>query len=77
MGIPTPGPWSLAMTATDADRPLPEDRRREIFAALVEAQDRAVPVAASRKAVAERFGIDERELREIEREGLNETWPPL
>jgi hypothetical protein len=31
------------MTATDADRPLPEDRRREIFAALVEAQDQSVP----------------------------------
>jgi hypothetical protein len=56
---------------------LPEDRRKEIFRALVEAQDQRVSVAESRKAVASRFNITERQLREIEREGLNATWPPL
>jgi hypothetical protein len=65
------------MTAPDNGHPLPEDRRKEVFAALVEAQDRAMPVAESRKAVAEQFGIGERQLRDIEREGLNESWPPL
>jgi hypothetical protein len=56
---------------------LPEDRRKEIFRALVEAQDQGTAVADSRTSVARRFNITERQLREIEREGLNETWPPL
>jgi hypothetical protein len=56
---------------------LPEDRRKEIFRALVEAQDENMSVADSRQAICRRFGITERQLREIEREGLNETWPPL
>jgi hypothetical protein len=60
-----------------ADQPIPESRRKEIFLALVEAQDRAMPVAESRAAVARQFGITGEQLREIEREGLNETWPPL
>jgi hypothetical protein len=56
---------------------LPEGWRREIFRALVDAQDQGVSVAESRQVVARRFGITERQLREIEREGLNATWPPL
>jgi hypothetical protein len=56
---------------------LPEDRRKEIFRALVEAQDQGTSVADSRTSVASRFNITEAQLREIEREGLNETWPPL
>jgi hypothetical protein len=56
---------------------VPVDRRKEIFRALVEAQDQNMSAADSRQAVCRRFGIAERQLREIEREGLNETWPPL
>ena len=56
---------------------LPEARRREIFLALVEAQDQAMSVPESRKAVAERFGVSEDEVREIEQEGLDNEWPPL
>jgi hypothetical protein len=59
------------------DASLPEDRRKEIFRALVEAQDQSASVAESRKVVARRFNITEGQLREIVREGLNETWPPL
>jgi hypothetical protein len=59
------------------DRPLPEDRRKAIFLALVEAQDQSMSVAESREAVARRFGIDAKQLRDIEREGLDEGWPPL
>jgi hypothetical protein len=55
----------------------PEARRREIFMALVEAQDHAMTVPQSRKAVAERFGLDEGQVRLIEREGLDHHWPPL
>ncbi len=53
------------------------DRRKEIFLAVVEAQDQGVGVVASRVAVAERFGVTEAEVRDIEREGLAAQWPPL
>jgi hypothetical protein len=56
---------------------LPEPRRREIFQALVDAQDRAMTVAQSRKLIAERFAVSEDQIRQIEREGLNGEWPPL
>lgn len=56
---------------------LPEPRRREIFLALVDAQDHEMPVGQSRTVVAHRFGISESHVRQIEREGLEENWPPL
>ncbi len=56
---------------------LPEPQRKEIFLALVEAQDQEMPVAESRKAIAERFGITEDQVAVIEREGLDNEWPPL
>ena len=60
-----------------ADAHVSEERRREIFLALVEAQDDEMPVDLSRKAIAERFGITEEALQHIEREGLDNDWPPL
>jgi hypothetical protein len=54
-----------------------EERRREIFLALVEAQDDEMPVDLSRKEIAERFGITEETLQQIECEGLDNDWPPL
>jgi hypothetical protein len=59
------------------DKPLPEPRRKEIFLALVEAQDHGLSPAESRKVVAERFGVSEGQVRQIEREGLDNDWPPL
>jgi hypothetical protein len=59
------------------DRPLPEPLRKEIFLALVEAQDHGMSPAESRKVVAERFGVSEGQVRMIEREGLDNDWPPL
>jgi len=56
---------------------LPEERRREIFLALVEAQDHEMTVPESRQAVASRFGVSEEQVRKIEREGLDNNWPPL
>ena len=59
------------------DKPLPEPRRKDIFLALVEAQDHGMSPAESRKVVAERFGVSEGQVRQIEREGLDNDWPPL
>ena len=56
---------------------LSEDERRAAFLALVEAQDAGKGVVRSRKEVAERFGITDREVRRIEQEGLDASWPPL
>lgn len=65
------------MIQTPAESNVPESRRKDIFLALVDAQDRDVSVAESRKLVAERFGIAESQIREIEREGMKQQWPPL
>jgi DNA-directed RNA polymerase sigma subunit (sigma70/sigma32) len=54
-----------------------EPQRKEIFLALVEAQDRGMTVTESREEVAERFGVSESQVRTIEREGLDKGWPPL
>jgi hypothetical protein len=51
--------------------------RREVFKAVVEAQDLGTPLQASRELVAKRFGISEERVRSIEKEGLEEEWPPL
>jgi hypothetical protein len=59
------------------ETPMPEDRRKEIFLALVDAQDHDMTVAQSRKVISERFGITEAQVRRIEQEGLAHGWPPL
>jgi hypothetical protein len=63
--------------AEHADRSLSEAERKEIFLALVDAQDNEMGVADSRKAVAEKFGITEMQVKRIEQEGLANEWPPL
>ncbi|MFN4258528.1 MAG: hypothetical protein ACK4RK_04475 [Gemmataceae bacterium] len=55
----------------------PEPLRKEIFQALVEAQDQRVGVAQSRKLVAQRFGVSVQQVRLIEQEGIDHEWPPL
>jgi hypothetical protein len=65
------------MSQPGSEGPLSEQDRREIFRALVEAQDQGMRVAQSRAAIAERFGVAEAQIREIEREGLDHGWPPL
>jgi len=67
----------IAMSQPAEQESLSEARRKEIFVALVEAQDHAMTVPQSRKAVAEWFGLDEGQVRRIEREGLDHHWPPL
>ena len=56
---------------------LSEPVRKEIFSALVEAQDQEMPVAESRREIARRFGISDEVLRAIEREGLDNDGPPF
>jgi hypothetical protein len=57
------------------DEDLAEDRRREIYLALAEAQDvHEFNVAQSRQLIASRFGISESRLRQIEAEGRERLW---
>jgi hypothetical protein len=56
---------------------LAEVQRKEIFEALVDAQDHEMTVAQSRQVIAQRFGVTESLVRQIEREGLDRLWPPL
>jgi hypothetical protein len=65
------------MVAKQVDEIPSEARRKEIFFALVEAQDQEVGVARSRQVVAQRFGVTEQQIREIEKEGIDHEWPPL
>jgi hypothetical protein len=60
-----------------ADRKLSQEQRMEVFKALVEAQDGEVGVARSRKEVAQRFGLSDRQLKQVEQEGVDGDWPPL
>ncbi len=65
------------MTQGNDHKDLSEDHRKEIFLALVDAQDHEMEVAQSRRLVGQRFGISEGQVRQIEREGLDRRWPPL
>jgi hypothetical protein len=56
---------------------LSEEERKAVFIALVEAQDAGKGVVLSRKEVAEKFGLTDREVRRIEEEGIDGGWPPL
>jgi hypothetical protein len=62
---------------SDAIDSLPEERRREIFAAVVAAQDGGASVVDSRRSVASRFALPPKKVAEIEAEGVENDWPPL
>ena len=59
------------------DKPLSEEQRKELFLALVDAQDHDMGVLQSRQHVATRYGVSLEQVRHIEREGLDNGWPPL
>ena len=63
--------------AQDMTEDKPESRRKEVFLALVTAQDQEMSVERSRRETARQFGINEVEVMRIEREGLDNKWPPL
>jgi len=53
-------------------------QRRDIFSALVTAQDQGnLTVSESRKQIIEQFEITDAQLKQIEEEGLDKEWPPL
>jgi hypothetical protein len=56
---------------------LPLEQRQIIFKAVVEAQDGGKSVAVSRAETARRFSVTEDQVKEIEREGSVNSWPPL
>jgi hypothetical protein len=65
------------MTEDNGHKQLAEEHRRQIFLALVDAQDHEMDVAQSRRQVVQRFGVSESQVRQIEREGIEQQWPPL
>lgn len=68
---------SKELFVNDSSDSLSEERRREVFAALVEAQDRGASVGDSRQSIAKHFNISREAVAQIEREGMDNEWPPL
>jgi len=58
-------------------RPLPDDFLKNLFHALVIAQDAGLAVRESRDRVARAFGCTLDVVRFAEREGLDHQWFPL
>jgi hypothetical protein len=56
---------------------LTETLSKEVFKALVEAQDGGMSVPASKAAVARQFNLTDQEISLVERQGLDFQWPPL
>ncbi len=65
------------MSQINGDQQLTEDGRKQIFLAIVDAQDRQMDVVQARTHVMQRFGVSESQVRLIEREGIDCDWPPL
>ena len=57
--------------------PPDEGYRREIFAALVAAQDTAKSLHEAKQGIVARFGVTWQVVDQVEREGLDKGWPPL
>src|SRR5438445_9763162 len=68
---------SMGMAESETLADFSEQRRKEVFQALVELQDEGVAVAESRATISERFGLTEAQIRRIEEEGMDNEWPPL
>jgi len=56
---------------------LTEGQRKQVFLDLVAAQDHDMSVIQSRQHIAARYDVSESQVRCIEREGLDNRWPPL
>ena len=52
-------------------------RPKAIFLALVNAQDQKMSVLESRRVIARQFNISDKQVRQVEEEGLENKWPPL
>jgi hypothetical protein len=73
----TPTSKEHAVTQHRSEEHLSEPERKEIFLALVDAQDGGMSFEQSWKFVTERFNITKDQLKRIEREGIDQQWPPL
>ncbi len=60
-----------------ASKRLTIPQRKEIFQALVAAQDTVHNVRKSYEVITGKFEITESQLKQIEDEGLDKEWPPL
>jgi hypothetical protein len=58
-------------------RRLSTEEKMEIFSHLVATQDAGESVRKSYETVTEHFAISEEQLKVIEKEGLDNEWPPL
>jgi hypothetical protein len=56
---------------------LSRPRRKELFLALVDAQDQGMSILQSRHVVARQFRVSNKQVRQVEQEGLDNEWPPL
>ena len=65
------------MLPENGGRQLAEERRKEVFRAIVDAQDREMGVVESRRMAIQQFGLNESQILLIEREGMDNNWPPL
>ena len=66
------------MSALEPEGELKEEHRRDVFRALVEAEDfQDMPRPQAHRLIARRFGLSETQVRQIEREGMERLWPPL
>jgi hypothetical protein len=72
-----PQSFGVIMGDQKEEQFLPEPRRREVFRLLVTAQDLEMTVAESRRMVADTCGLNQGQVMQIEREGLEAGWPPL
>jgi hypothetical protein len=53
------------------------EQRMQIFRDVVELQDQDVGAVLARQQVARRHGVGEGDVKTIEREGIDQQWPPL
>ena len=65
------------MSHQQSDESLPVEHAQSIFLAVVEAQDAGASVLVARAEIARRFSVTEEQVKDIEREGVANQWPPL
>ncbi|MFO0936461.1 MAG: hypothetical protein U0798_08130 [Gemmataceae bacterium] len=53
------------------------ERRQQIFADVVAAQDEGLSVLAARAKISKQHELSVDLVKEIEREGIDNSWPPL
>ena len=53
------------------------ERRQQVFADVVAAQDEGLSVLVARARVAKQHDLPAEAVKDIEREGIENNWPPL